>query len=331
MDPHAAGAAAEHLTMIRLFHNANFPFLRYRKWTYVFSGVVVAATLVSILLHGGLRYSIDFTGGTLIQLDFTEPVEVQTLRQALIGMEGLRSHEVQHFGDRSDVVVRAQVPAGQEEEFGDRIEAHLRQTLRGQEFTVARSESVGPKIGEELKQQALLAILYALVLILIYVAFRFDLKFGVGAIVATAHDLVFSVGAFSLLDKEISLAVVAAFLTIVGYSLNDTVVVFDRIREDLRTRRRSDYEEVVNAACNETLSRTIITGGTTLLVLVLLYFLGGEVIHDFAFALIIGILVGTYSSIFMASAIVVDWKRLIEDRGGKPAGKPGRARAGSRP
>lgn len=310
--------------MLRLFHNANYPFLKYRKYTYLLSAAVVVATIASIVAHGGLRYSIDFTGGTLVQLEFDEPVDVQVLRDALSGMEGLRSYEVQRFGEPTDVVVRAQVPPGQEEEFGDRIETHLRQGLEGHEFRVVRSESVGPKIGEELKRQALLAVLYAMGLILVYVAFRFDLKFGVAAIIATAHDIIFSIGAFSLLGKEISLAVVAAFLTIVGYSLNDTVVVFDRIREDVKSMRRVDYEEIVNTACNQTLSRTILTGGTTLLVLLFLYFMGGEVIHDFAYALIVGIIVGTYSSIFMASAIVVDWKRLIEDRRAKPAGKPSR-------
>ena len=316
--------------MIRFFHNANFPFLRHRRITYVLSGAVVLVTLVSILLHGGLRYSIDFTGGTLIQLDFDEPIEPQVLRDALRGMEGLESYEVQRFGDPSDVIVRAQVPAGQEEEFGERIEAHLRQGLEGHAFTVLRSESVGPKIGEELKRQALLAVLYAMGLILLYVAFRFDLKFGVAAIVATAHDVVFALGAFSLAGKEISLAVVAAFLTIVGYSLNDTVVVFDRIREDLKSMRRTDYEEIVNTACNQTLSRTILTAGTTLLVVLFLYFMGGEVIRDFAYALIVGIIVGTYSSIFIASAIVVDWKLKIEDRRAKPAGKAARPAGGAK-
>lgn len=310
--------------MIRLFHNANFPFLRHRKITYVLSGIVVVATLGSILLHGGLRYSIDFTGGTLVQLEFDQPIDVQVLRDALRGMEGLDSFEVQRFGDPSDVVVRAQVPAGQEEEFGERIEAHLRQELGGQAFSVARSESVGPKIGEELKRQAMLAVLYAMGLIMLYVAFRFDLKFGVAAIIATAHDVVFALGAFSLMNKEISLAVVAAFLTIVGYSLNDTVVVFDRIREDVKSMRRADYEEIVNTACNQTLSRTVLTAGTTLLVVLFLYFMGGEVIRDFAYALIVGIVIGTYSSIFIASAIVVDWKRLIEDRRARPAGRTAR-------
>ena len=310
--------------MIWLFRGANYPFLQYRKWAYGLSIALTLVTVVSILAHGGLRYSIDFTGGTLVQLDFEEPVEPQALRSALRGVQGLESSEVQRFGDPSDAVVRAQVPAGQEEEFGRRIEEHLRQApeLEGHAFSVVRTEAVGPKIGEELKRQALLAILYALGLILIYVAFRFDLKFGVAAIVATAHDIVLSVGIFSLTGKEISLAVVAAFLTIVGYSLNDTIVVFDRIREDLKAMRRETYESVVNRAVNETLSRTVLTGGTTLIVLLFLFFMGGEVIHDFAFALIIGIIIGTYSSIFVGAPLVVDWKQRIEDRRARAAPKP---------
>jgi preprotein translocase SecF subunit len=302
--------------MMWLFRGANYPFLKYRTWGYGLSLLLSVVTLASIALHGGLRYSIDFTGGTLVQLDFQEPIEPQALRGALRGMEGLESSEVQRFGDPSDAVVRVQGPPGQEEEFGRRIEEKLREApeLEGRSFSIVRTEAVGPKIGAELKQQAVLAILYALGLILIYVAFRFDLKFGVAAIVATAHDIVLSVGTFSLTGKEISLAVVAAFLTIVGYSLNDTIVVFDRIREDLKAMRRETYEEVVNRAVNETLSRTILTGGTTLLVLLFLFFMGGEVIHDFAFALIIGILIGTYSSIFIGAPLVVDWKQRVEER-----------------
>lgn len=317
--------------MFRLFHKTNFPFLRYRRAAYIGSAAVLLVTMATIAAHGGLRYSIDFTGGTLIQLDFAQPIEVQTLRDALRRMEGVETYEVQRFGDPSDVVVRAQVSPGQEQEFAARIETHLRQTLEGREFTVVRSEAVGPKIGEELKRQALMAVLYALAMILVYVAFRFDLKFGVAAIAATVHDVIFSIGVFSLTNREISLAVVAAFLTIVGYSLNDTIVVFDRIREDLKAMRRASYEEVVNTAVNQTLSRTIITAGTTLIVVLFLYLIGGEVIHDFAFALIIGIVVGTYSSIFVGSAIVVDWHRRIEEPRAKAAARPARPRAGSRP
>jgi preprotein translocase SecF subunit len=223
------------------------------------------------------------------------------------------------------------VPAGEEDEFGDRIESHLRQApeLEGRDFQVVRTEAVGPKIGEELKTQAVLAILYALVLILIYVAIRFDLKFGVAAIAATLHDIVMSVGIFALFDKEISLAVVAAFLTIVGYSLNDTIVVFDRIREDLRAMRRESYAMVVNTAVNQTLSRTVLTSGSTLLTVLFLYFIGGPVIHDFAFALIVGIVIGTYSSIFIAAPLVVDWHRRFEE-GRAPAPGARKTKVGAR-
>ncbi len=313
--------------MIWLFKDANYPFLKWRKYAFAFSLLLTVIPIASIVAHGGLRYSIDFTGGTLVQVQFDQPVDTETLRAALGGMEGLESFEVQRFGEPEDVVIRAQVPAGEEEEFGGRIEAHLAASpeLEGRSFEIMRSESVGPKIGEELKSQALMAILYALILILIYVAIRFDFKFGAAAIVATLHDIVVSVGVFSLMNKEISLAVVAAFLTVVGYSLNDTIVVFDRIREDLRAMRKESYEELVNRAVNETLSRTIITGGTTLFVLLFLFFMGGEVIHDFAFALIVGILIGTYSSIFIAAPIVVEWKHRIEDP--RKAGKPAKSRA----
>lgn len=317
--------------MIWLFQNANYPFLKYKKWGYAISLGLTLLAVGVIAARGGLRYSIDFTGGTLVQLKFDQPVESQQLREALSSMEGLSSSEVQRFGDPTDVVIRAQVAEGEEDVFGDRIENHLRQApeLEGRQFDVVRTEAVGPKIGDELKTQAVLAIVYALVLILIYVAIRFDLKFGVAAIAATVHDVVMSIGIFSLADKEISLAVVAAFLTIVGYSLNDTIVVFDRIREDLRGMRREPYATIVNTAVNQTLSRTFITSGTTLLVVLFLYFLGGSVIHDFAFALIIGIVIGTYSSIFIAAPLVVDWQRRFEE-GRAPASGPGKKKARAR-
>ena len=316
--------------MVWLFRGAQYPFLKYKKWAYASSIVLTLITVGSIALHGGLEYSIDFTGGTLVQLEFENEVETQALRDALGTMEGLQDAEVQRFGDPSDVVVRAQVPAGEEESFGRRIEAHLRQApeLEGRTFQVVRTEAVGPKIGEELKRQAVLAILYALGLIFVYVAFRFDVKFAVAAIIATLHDIVLSVGVFSLAGKEISLAVVAAFLTIVGYSLNDTIVVFDRIREDVKAMRKESYEQVVNSALNETLTRTINTGITTLLVLLILYFVGGETIRDFAFALIIGIVIGTYSSLFVGAPLVVEWQSRFGDRKKKgPSSAVSRARS----
>ena len=317
--------------MIWLFKDANYPFLRYKNWGYAISIGLTLLALAVVVARGGLKYSIDFTGGTLVQLEFAEPVESQALREALSDMEGLTSSEVQRFGDVNDFVIRAQVPPGQENVFRDRIESYLREApqLEGKEFRVVRTEAVGPKIGSELKGQAIRAVLYAMALILIYVAFRFDLKFGVAAIIATIHDIVMSVGIFALVDKEISLAVVAAFLTIVGYSLNDTIVVFDRIRENLRSMRRESYAEVVNKSVNQTLSRTVITGGATLIVLFFLFFMGGSVIHDFAFALLIGILIGTYSSIFIAAPLVYEWHRRFEE-GRAPAAGARKTKVGAR-
>lgn len=318
--------------MIWLFKNANYPFMRWRRAGFVLSAVLITATLAAIIARGGLRYSIDFTGGTLIQLQFQDELDTQVLRDALESMEGLTSSEVQRFGDPTDVVIRAQVPTGEEEDFGRRIEAHLREVLSGPaaEFTVVRTEAVGPKIGAELKTQAMRAILYALVLILFYIAVRFEWKFGIAAVAATVHDVILSIGAFALTDKEISLAVVAAFLTIVGYSLNDTIVVFDRVREDLRTMRKDTYESVVNTAVNQTLSRTVITSGTTLIVVLFLFLFGGGVIHDFAFALLVGILIGTYSSIFVGAPLLVEWKHRIEDRGAPRVGVKKSARSASK-
>ncbi|MEJ2153142.1 MAG: protein translocase subunit SecF [Gemmatimonadota bacterium] len=309
--------------MLWLFKDANYPFMQWRRIAFAISSIAILVVVASIAMRGGLRYSIDFTGGTLIQLDFEQPVDVGTLRSVLESLPGLTSSEVQRFGDPSDVVIRAQVPVGEEENFGRRMEALLREApqLENQSFTVVRTEAVGPKIGAELKGQSARAILYALILILIYIAVRFEPKFGVAAVIATLHDVVLSIGVFSLMNKEISLAVVAAFLTIIGYSLNDTIVVFDRIREDLRSMRRERYVSVVNAAVNQTLSRTIITSGTTLIVVLFLFFLGGGVIHDFAFALLIGIIIGTYSSIFVGAPLLIEWKRRIEDRGTTPRGK----------
>jgi preprotein translocase SecF subunit len=314
-----------------LFKDANYPFLRFKNWGYAISIGLTLLAVAVVVVRGGLKYSIDFTGGTLMQLEFDEPVESQALREALADMEELKSSEVQRFGDINDFVIRAQVPPGQENAFRDRIEAQLRGApqLEGKNFRVVRAEAVGPKIGDELKGQALRAILYAMALIMIYVAFRFDFKFGLAAIIATFHDIVMSVGIFALVGKEISLAVVAAFLTIVGYSLNDTIVVFDRIRENLRSMRRESYAEVVNTSVNQTLSRTIITGGATLIVLLFLFFMGGSVIHDFAFALLIGILIGTYSSIFIAAPLVLEWHRRFEE-GRAPATGARKTKVGAR-
>ncbi len=203
---------------------------------------------------------------------------------------------------------------GIETEAAESMKAEIAKTFPDRKIEIRRTETVGPKIGEELKNRMWAAILISLCGILVYISWRFEFKFAVGAVVALIHDVIITVGIFSLLDKEISIVVIAALLTIVGYSLNDTIVVFDRIRENFSLRRRESYDNMVDISINETLGRTINTSMTTLLVIFSLFFLGGEVIHDFAFAILIGVVVGTYSSIFVASPIVIEWQHRISER-----------------
>jgi len=258
--------------------------------------------------QGGLRYNIDFTGGTLVQLKFEKDVKIEDIRQALTS-QGYGDAEIKHFGSANEVVIRTGVDQSAEE-LSSRFEPIIRQTLPDNPFIEQRLEKVGPKIGKELIVDAISAIFWAIILILFYVMWRFELKFALGAILALLHDVFITLGIFSVLDIEISAPIIAAVLTIVGYSLNDTIVVFDRIRENLKVKQKdsSAFLSVINKSLNETLSRTIITSITTLIVVTILFFFGGEVLRSFAFALIVGILIGTYSSVFVASPFVVEWQ-----------------------
>ncbi len=293
---------------MQLFVDTNFQFVKSRKMGYVLSGLLILASVVSLIIHGGPKYNIDFTGGTLLHLKFDKPVKIEDIRKAL-SAKGFGKAEIKHFGNPNEVSIRAGVERTAEE-LSIIMEESIRNSLPDNPFVVQRVEKVGPKIGHELIIQAMWAIFWSMVLILIYVMWRFEFKFSVGAIVALMHDVTITIGIFSLLDIEISSPIIAAVLTIVGYSLNDTIVVYDRIRENLKGFKKvvPDLPGLVNKSINETLSRTIITSGTTLIVVLVLYFFGGEVLRTFALALIIGIIVGTYSSIFIASPIVVDWK-----------------------
>ena len=293
---------------MRFFSNANIDFLGKRKIGFVFSGLLITIGVVSIVWHGGLHYNIDFTGGTLVQLKFDKEVQIEDVRQAL-SSQGIGDAEIKHFGAPNELVIRT----GVEETAGElsgRFESIIRSALPDNPFVEERLEKVGPKIGKELIVDAVSAIFWAIVLILFYVMWRFEFRFALGAILALIHDVTITLGVFSLLDIEISAPIIAAVLTIVGYSLNDTIVVFDRIRENLKVKQKeaSVFLSIVNRSLNETLSRTIITSFTTLLVVVILFFFGGEVLRSFAFALIVGIIIGTYSSIFIASPFVVEWQ-----------------------
>ncbi len=307
---------------LRVFGDTNINFLGLRHSAFVLSIVFIFIGLGSTFVKGGYNLGIDFAGGTLLELHFEPAASVGDIRQSLgdvrVGDRSvdLRNSEIKEFGSPNDILIRVEEEA-EGTTIADAIKTRLKSDFAGniQDATewLRRQEAVGPKIGEELKTNAVYAILVSMILIIVYVWWRFrQIEFGVAAVIALFHDVMITLGIFSILDREISLAIVAALLTIVGYSLNDTIVVYDRIREDLKLYRRDAFGTVINRAINECLNRTVLTSGTTMLVVLSLIFLGGEVIRDFAIALLIGIVVGTYSSAFVASPIVVEWHNRRE-------------------
>ena len=264
-----------------------------------------------MLVKGGPALSIDFTGGTLAQLQFSNPTDVGDVRDRLLDY-GFSRPTIQQFGEENEILVRVPV-----EETSEAFSQRLQEALARTDFEIRRLESVGPKIGGELRGKALQSVLFALLGILIYISLRFDRYYALGAVAALAHDVLITLGVFSILNLEVDLAIIAAFLTIVGYSLNDTIVVFDRIRENVKIYRKEDFFTTVNKSVNQTLNRTIITSLTTFVVVFILYLIGGEVIKYFAFALIIGVLVGTYSSIYVASPLMATLEVKAKARAGK--------------
>jgi len=286
------------------------------KAALMFSGLLILAGIASIAIHGGLKYGIDFEGGTLVQLKFKEAPTIDSIRSVLKDIE-LSDSTIQEFGAPDTILIRVGSADGELEEMGARIKSALEEKQAFSGIIIERVEMVGPKVGKDLRMKALLAILYAIIGIVIYISWRFELQYAVAAIIALLHDVLITMGAFSLLDKEFTLVIVAAFLTIIGYSLNDTIVVFDRIRENTRRKSKESLKDIINSSINQTLSRTLLTSGTTLLVVVALFFLGGEIIHDFSFALLVGVVVGTYSSIFIASVFLVYWESRAHPK--KPA------------
>lgn len=319
---------------MRIFQNTHYLFIEKRRGAYLFSGLVLAAGIAAMVLNiasvgSWQRYGVDFTGGVLVQVRFEEGVGVDQLRSSL---GGAQAPAITRFGEENEFVIRAQL-AGEEnvEAISNGIADQIASAGLGA-FEIVRTESVGPKIGAELQQRAAGAILFSLLITLLYLAIRFEFRFGVAAVVATLHDIVVALGIMALFRIEISLTIIAALLTIVGYSLNDTIVVFDRIRENLNRKggRKEDFVALVDRSINETLPRTVMTSATTLVVLVSLLLLGGPVIRDFALILSIGIVVGTYSSIFVASPVLVEIRARFGEgrsRDEGTAGKPARASA----
>lgn len=334
--------------------DVNINFIGRKKIAYIVSAVMLTISIGSLILHGGPRLGIDFQGGTLFQVKFMAPVKIDAIKSGLKDID-LGKSSVQGFGDleANEYLIRTDTSVMTSEGFTNDVQKALASSTGG-EVEIRRVEMVGPQVGQDLREKALSAMFYALLFITIYISGRFEfkwmisgimatalggavyvltrlnvsipwlivgalivtlvlfwfleLKYAMGAVVALVHDVIITVGIFSIFDKEFTLAIIAALLTIIGYSLNDTIIVFDRIRENLRKYHKNPLEIILNRSVNETLSRTLLTSLTTLFVVVTLFVLGGGIIHDFAFALIIGIVVGTYSSIFVASPILLAWQ-----------------------
>ena len=346
----------------------NIDFVGRRRIAFTISLGLIVIGMAALFYRGSSLYGIDFAGGTVVQVRFENPTEIKKIRQGLKPL-GLESSAIQRFGGEKEHVflVRTDISTSELGNLSQKVQDSLEKVYGKNTVTVERVEMVGPKVGKDLRQKALLAIYYALLFIAIYISGRFELKwmpalimagalilgvyvlraagvsipmlilaaliitlvccwllrlqFALGAVAALIHDVLITVGAFAIANKEFDLTVVAALLTIIGYSLNDTIIVFDRIRENLRKSRKRDFAEVVNSSINQTLSRTILTSGTTLIVIAALFVLGGGVIHDFAFALLVGVVVGTYSSIFVASPILIVWEARFAGSRGRVKGR----------
>jgi len=301
---------------MRIIKKTNIDFLGKTNITTLLSFFLISAGIISMVLNGGPKLSIDFKGGTLVAVNYTEPVNIEKIRSELssVLIDGqsfnFSNAEIKYFGDESNIAVRIASMEEEPEQFSKKFSDKLASIFPNlvpvdKNNFILSVEKVGPKVGAELSSDALMAILSALLLILIYVSVRFEFKYAVGAIAALVHDVLITIGVFSILGYEISLAVIAAFLTIVGYSLNDTIVIFDRVRENVKTTKNAPMKNIINQSINESLSRTIITSLTTFFVVLILFLFGGEVIHTFSFAMIVGVLIGTYSSIFVASPVVI--------------------------
>ncbi len=286
----------------------NFDFLKVRKFFYGLSSVLALVTVASLVYHKGPNPSIDFTGGTLVEGHFQNPVALEDVRKVLSDSH-LGSPDLQSVPSRNAVIIRYKAETHAKEEFASQITDIMSKSFSGNAFTLDRVDFVGPVVGRHLMRQAFMAFIFSLLGIIVYVAFRFKSWIWGGAgVVALAHDVFLALGFMSVTGHELSITVIAALLTLAGFSINDTIVIFDRIRENMNMRRKESLDVLINRSLNETLSRTIITSLTVFMVLLSLLFFGGEVIHDFALALTVGVFVGSYSTLFIATPLVYDWQ-----------------------
>ncbi|PYP39964.1 MAG: protein translocase subunit SecF [Gemmatimonadetes bacterium] len=294
--------------MIRLFANANYDFIKWRRIAFSITGLIMLIGAIDLVARG-LNYSIEFTGGTLVQFELAHQVPTGNIRTALDAV-GLRGADIYNFGSDTSYVVRARLAgatqaAADTQAVADAVARALDRSVGSGQYQMMRREAVGPKVGRELQGKAVMAILFSFVVTLVYLAFRFEWRFGLAAVVATAHDIVATIAFISVMHLEVSLVVVGAVLTVVGYSLNDTIIIFDRVRENLRKYRRQNLYEILNLSINETLPRSVLTHGTTIATTLALLILAGEVIRPFAWVMTFGIFTGTFSSIYIAAPVLL--------------------------
>ncbi len=298
---------------MELFKKTNIDFIGKRNIFFFISGMLILSGIVSLIVKGGPKLGIDFTGGTLTEVKFKELPPLEQLRK-IFADQGINISELQSFPYQRSVILRTKLTGQDQSELISQIRKALIDSFGESYFEIIKSEYVGPAIGRHLLKRAGLAIIFSLLGIVIYVAFRFKSSvWGTAGVIALAHDVFITLGIFSLLNKEVTILVISALLTLAGYSINDTVVIFDRMRENLRLRRNLPFNELINLSVNETLSRTIITSLTVFLVLVAFFFFGGEVIHDFSFALLFGVVIGSYSTIFVAAPLIYEWEIRLKN------------------
>ena len=316
--------------MLRIFHNPSYDFIKWWRVAALSTIAFIVIGLASFLVTGGVNYSIEFTGGTIMQLEFKQPPDVADLRTTL-DRSGIRGAEIQQFGSPREFTIRAQDRAAVESQAGGaenisrRIETDLKARFGADAFRVVRSEAVGPKVGGELRRGALIAILLSSLVTLIYLAFRFEWRFGLAAVLSSAHDVAVTLAFLKLMHLEVSLMVVAAILTLLGYSLNDTIIIFDRVREDLKKARNEPFRTTLNRAINETLPRSVLTHATTLAATLALLVFAGEVIRPFAWVMAFGVIVATFSSIYVAGPLLLWIEQKWPRRDSAAAGAAARA------
>ena len=320
--------------MLRILHDTKFDFIKWWRWAAGLTAGFILLGLTSFAIRGGVNYSIEFTGGTLMQIQFTKSADAGKIRETL-DRAGIRGAEIQQFGSDSEFTVRAQneTEVAQQASGAERVASRVRQALTTEfgagSFRVLREELVGPRVGAELRRNAAIAMLLASLVTLVYLAIRFEWRFGVAAVLSTAHDVLVTLAFIKLLHVEVSLTVVAAILTLLGYSGNDTIIIFDRVRENLKKDRKTPLYDVLNRSINETLPRSVLTHATTLAATLALLFFAGEVLRPFAIVMAFGIFVATFSSIYVASPLLLwiehKWPRTASDKGGnKAAPRPSR-------